>query len=173
MVFTLFDLILVAVIMVSVGFGYALGLIQSIGALVGVVVGGWLAGLYYESFSTWLSQYIPGGVAVSSIVAFIILFTIINRLIGLIFYVLDRVYHILTFIPFVKGINRIGGGVIGFLEGVLGLGLMLYFVSRFAFSEWLTEIMTQSRIANALVDVGGLLSPLLPDLLNQLKSFMS
>lgn len=170
MFFTILDLILLLIIFLFIAFGFAMGLIQAIGALVGVVVGAWLAGVYYEPVGAWLEPILLGHGITARIVAFIVIFVIINRAVGLIFWIVNKVFNIISLIPFTKSINRILGALFGFLEGTLVLGLILYFVSRYEISEWFTGILTGSKIAGWLIEMAGILTPLLPDLLNQLQS---
>ncbi|MAF13414.1 MAG: hypothetical protein CMI53_00770 [Parcubacteria group bacterium] len=170
MYFSILDLILLLIIFIFISFGFALGLVQSIGALVGVVIGSWIAGLYYEPVGAWLEPILLGHGNTARVVAFIIIFVVINRATGLVFWFINKMFNIISIIPFTKSLNRILGALFGFLEGVLALGIILYFTSRFEISEWVTEILSGSNVALWLIEMGGFLSPLLPELLNQLKS---
>ena len=170
MYLTIFDLILLIVLFLFIAFGFTLGLIETIGALVGVVLGAWVAGLYYQSVGDWLAPFVLGNVNAANIVAFILVFTLINRLTGLVFHLLDKIFHIISLIPFTKSLNRLLGAIFGIIEGVLVLGLILYFVSRFEISAWFTGVLTGSKMAIWLVKVAAILAPLLPEIIRQLKS---
>lgn len=170
MFLTILDLILLLIIFLFVAFGFAMGLIQAVGALVGVVIGSWLAGVYYEPVGAWLEPILLGHGMTARIVAFILIFTIVNRLAGLAFWFINKIFRLITLIPFTKSINRLLGALLGFLEGTLVLGLILYFVSRFEVSEWFSGILAGSKVAAWLIEMANILTPLLPDLLTQLKS---
>jgi membrane protein required for colicin V production len=172
MFLTILDLVLILILFLFIAFGFALGLVQSIGALVGVVVGAWMAGMYYEPLGAWLEPILLGHGNTARIIAFIVVFVLINRLVGLVFWVINKIFNIISIIPFTKTINRILGAVLGLLEGVLVLGLIIYFVSRFEISEWFTSILTSSQVAAWLVKIASILTPLLPALLRQLKSVL-
>lgn len=170
MFLTIFDLILLLILFLFIAFGFALGLIQTIGALIGVVFGAWVAGHYYQPFGDWLAPFLLGKTTVAYIIAFIVIFTVINRLAGLVFHLINKIFNIISIIPFTKSLNRLLGALLGFLEGTLVLGLILYFVSRFEISEWLSNVLASSKVAAWLIEMAAIITPLLPELLRQLKS---
>ncbi len=170
MFLTILDLILVLILFLFIAFGFALGLVQTIGALIGVFLGAWAAGIWYEPFGLWLEPIMLGNENLARIIAFIAIFFIINRLVGLAFYIINKIFNLISIIPFTKSLNRILGAFLGALEGVLVLGLILYFVSRFVFSDWVINILSESRMATFLVKIAEILAPLLPEILRQLKS---
>ena len=85
----IFDLILLIILFIFVAFGWWLGLIQTLGALIGIALGAYLAGIWYVTFGDWLTPIFLGHDIAAKIVAFIILFTLINRLIGFLFWILS------------------------------------------------------------------------------------
>lgn len=170
MFFTIFDLVLLLAVFLFIAFGFALGLVQALGALVGVVIGTWVAGIFYEPFAAWLDPFLLGQQNMARVIAFIILFTLINRLVGLIFWLINKIFNLISIIPFTKSLNRILGAAFGLIEGVLALGLILYFVSRYSISDWFNGVLGASKIAIFLIKVASILSPLLPEILRQLKS---
>lgn len=170
MYLSILDLILLLILFLFIAFGFAMGLVQTIGAILGVIVGAWAAGLFYEPFGVWLEPILLGNTALARIVAFIIIFVLINRLVGLLFWIINKIFKLFTIIPFTKSLNRLLGALLGFVEGTLVLGLILYFVSRFAFTDWIIDVLVASKVAMWLVWVASILAPLLPELLRQIKS---
>jgi len=172
MFLTIFDLVLILILFLFIAFGFALGLVRTIGALLGVVIGGYLAGLFYEPFSAWLEPFFLGNINTARVMSFIIIFVVVTQLVGLIFYIVNKIFNIISIIPFTKSLNRLLGALFGLLEGVLILGLILYFISRFSFSDWFSGVLTASNVAHWLIAMASILTPLLPELLRQLKSVM-
>lgn len=172
MYLTIFDLILILILFLFIAFGFALGLIETIGALVGVVLGAWVAGQYYEPFGGWLESILLGHGNTSRVIAFIVIFVLVNRLTGLVFHLVSKLFHLLSFIPFTKTINRLLGALLGLLEGTLVLGLSLYFIVRFPFSDWFSGVITGSKVAVWLMEMGNFLAPLLPEIIRQAKSLI-
>src|SRR3989344_1762067 len=170
MFLTIFDLILILILFLFIAFGFALGLIQTIGALVGVVLGAWFAGLYYEPVGAWLAPYLLNHENTARVIAFIVIFTLINRLSGLAFHIISKIFNLISIIPFTKIINRLLGALLGFLEGTLVLGLSLYFIIRFPFSDWFAGVIAGSHVALWLIEMGNFLAPLLPAVLRAVKA---
>lgn len=162
------DLILLLILFLFIAFGFVLGLIQTIGALVGLVVGAWLAGLYYLPFAGWIQTLLLGHERLANIIAFMLIFTIVNRLVGLLFYVLNKIFNIISIIPFTKSINRLLGGLLGCLEGSLFIGISLLFISHYSFSQWFSGILSASPLAGWFMSMAGFIAPLLPATLRQL-----
>jgi len=122
---TLFDLILLLILGGFVAYGLWFGLVHTLGVLVGTIAGAFLAARWYDDVASWLGFLFGGRENLAKVICFLILFIIINRLVGLIFWLVDKIFSFLKIIPFLSTINRLLGAVFGFLEGVLVLGLTL------------------------------------------------
>lgn len=166
----IFDLILLIVLFIFVSFGWWLGLIQTLGALIGIALGAYLAGLGHAMLGSWLSPIFFGHEIAAKIVAFIILFTLINRLVGLLFWIINKVFNIISIIPFLKTINRLAGAILGLTEGVLVLGTILFVIGKYSDSDWFNGIVGASSIAPWLLTISTIILPLLPEALKMLKS---
>jgi len=166
---TLFDIILLVILGGFVLFGLWFGLIHTLGALLGTLVGAWIAGHYYLSFADWLGK-IFGYSNTVKMISFIVIFIIANRLIGLIFYIIDKIFKFVAIIPFLKTINRLGGAILGFIEGILVIGVSLYIASRYPLGEWFIRSLADSTVAHWLIKIAKIITPLLPEVIRQLKS---
>ncbi|MDD5043360.1 MAG: CvpA family protein [Patescibacteria group bacterium] len=164
----LFDLVLLIILGGFILFGLWFGLIHTLGALVGVIAGSWVATHYYEVVANQLG-WLVGSSNWAKIIIFIMIFIIVTRLVGLAFYLLEKVFNIISIIPFLKTINRLAGGIFGALEGMLVLGTILYVASKYNLGV-LTEQMARSEIAPYLLLVTTILWPLFPELLKKIKS---
>ena len=171
MFLTILDLILLLILFSFIAFGFALGLVQTIGALIGVVLGAWLAGIWYEPVGNWLTPILLGHSVAAHIIAFILVFTVLNRLVGLVFWFINKIFNLVSIIPFTKSLNRILGALFGFLEGTLVLGLILFFSSRLGISEWWLGVIKGSKLAMWLIQMAGILTPLLPELIRKINPF--
>lgn len=169
MFITILDLILLIITFLFVSFGFFAGFISVVGSLIGLVIGTWVAGRYYEGIGSWLSRFFLDQTSLANIVAFIFIFTVVNRLVGLIFWTINKVFKIFSIIPFTKTINRILGAVLGLVEAILFLGVILYFISKFNFSDWMTMQLATSQVATWLIFASNILTPLLPDVVRQLS----
>lgn len=161
----IFDIVLLIILAGFVFYGLFFGLIRTVGSLIGLVGGLWLTMLFYLTVFGWVKNLFFGHEFAGKIIIFIMLFTLINRLIGFIFVLLDRTFDLISIIPFLKTINRLAGAALGFIEGGLVLGLALIFISQTGFFGWLDA----SKVAPFLISFAKAVTPLLPGLLNRVK----
>jgi membrane protein required for colicin V production len=166
----IFDVALLTIIAGFGLFGLWFGLIHTIGSLLGTLLGAFLASRYYEPMADWLTAVTGWEGNVPEVVMFIIAFIVINRLVGFVFWILERVFKIITILPFISSLNRLLGAVVGVFEGAVTVGLILYFIERFPLSEKIMEMMATSEIAPILVGIAAVLLPLLPEGLKLLQS---
>ncbi len=162
MTFTLLDVILLLAVFGFSLFGLWFGLIHTLGTLIGTVIGAAIAGQLYA--------FVPGELA--SILSFVGITFAVARLVGMGTALIEKIFHIISILPFLKTINRLGGGIFGFVEGVLFVGIVLIVASRYNLGPWFTNAMTQSKVAPPLVDAAKILLPLLPVALKQLQSWI-
>ncbi len=158
---TIFDLVLLLILFGFIWFDFWLGLIYAVGSLVGVVAASVLASRWYEFVATKLSFIFGTHADLGKIICFVVLYIVIWRLVVFIFSLINKTFNILTFIPFLKSINRLAGAALGFLEGALILGLVLFFLSNFPIG-WLVDLINQSAVAQFLIKIAKILWPLLP-----------
>jgi len=168
----LFDLILLIILGGFVAYGLWFGLIHTLGVLVGTIAGAFLAARWYDDVASWLGFLFGGRENLAKVICFLILFIIINRLVGLVFWLVDKIFSFLKIIPFLSTINRLLGAVFGFLEGVLVLGLTLYLAERYPIGDWFMNYLADSKVADYFITVGKILMPLLPEVLKQIKAII-
>lgn len=165
-----FDLGLAVIVGGFALFGFWFGFIHTAGSLLGTLAGAYLASRYYEVMAQWLITITGWQGNTARVVMFILGFIIVSRLVGFAFWIVDRLLSIITRLPFVSSINRILGVALGFLEGVMTLGLMLFFVERFPLSAKIMTMIAESELAPKFRSVADVFIPLLPDALKLLKS---
>ena len=167
---SIFDIVLLVIISGFGLFGLWFGLVDTLVSLVGTVVAVYFASRYYEPVANWLQNLTGWGANFSKVLIFILAFIIITRIVGLIFWVFRKILKIFTRIPFIRGLDRILGLVFGLVEGVIFLGISLFFISRFPLGETFMSWMVNSQVAPGLVKIASLLWPLLPEALKILRS---
>lgn len=170
---SLLDIILLVFLGGFVISGFWFGLIHTFGALCGTIIGAAAASRYYGEVAEIIQSITGGGLNAIKVITFILLFVIIARLVGLVFHLVEKVYDFISIIPFLKTINRIGGAILGLLEGGLVIGLSLYFAELYPFSAWLTKmILEQSVFAGYFLAVAKILIPLLPNAIKQAQAMI-
>ncbi len=167
------DVIILLFLAGFVFYGLFFGLIKMVGYLVGLVVGAWVASHYYLVFYEWFKWLFFGHENVGKVISFIIVLAIVSRLVGIGFYLLEKLFNILSIIPFIKGINKLAGGIFGFIEGTFTFGLIIYVASRYTFIDsFLGKQLSVSKISPLLMKLINFMTPLFPEALKTLKSII-
>ena len=170
---SLFDVILIVLLAAFVLYGFMRGFIRMVGSLIGVIAGAWLAGHYYLLAFDLLHKIFGQYENLGKVASFLIVFAIVQRLISLVFWILDKIFHIFSFIPFSRLFNKMLGVALGMIEGGLVLGLALYVISKYTFiSSIFGAALTNLEVAPWLITLAKILLPLLPDLLKSLASLI-
>lgn len=164
------DIVLLIIIGGFALFGLWFGFVHTLGSLVGTVLGIYLASRFYEPFSTWIIHFTGWGANFSRIIMFTIAFIVINRLVGFGFWILDKVFGLVTHLPFIRSIDRMFGLVFGVIEGTITVGFVIFFIERYPLSPSFMEKLSVSIVAPFAVGVATILWPLLPQALKILKS---
>ena len=154
MAFSLTDIILLIIVLGFAIGGLFAGFIRTLGAIVAFFVGAFVASRYFISFGDWLSPIIGNHPVAAKIIAFLVLFILVDRIVVLVFYLLGKIFGLITFIPFLKTINRLTGFVLGLVEGVLVVGLVIYIIAKVASGlPFIYDNLAGSQVANFLVAV--------------------
>ena len=167
----IFDVVLLILLAGFVFYGLFFGLIRTIGSLVALVAGVILASIFYDRVAVWANNFLPGHEVIIKVLVFIFLFVIINRLVSFGFSMLDRLFDLISIIPFLKTINRLAGAIFGFFEGALIIGLGLFALKSYPLiGSWFSGPMATSKIAPQFLNFIDVVKPFLPGVLNALKS---
>ncbi|MEK7084742.1 MAG: CvpA family protein [Patescibacteria group bacterium] len=151
-------------------FGLWFGLVHTIGSLLGTIAGAYLASRWYEPFADILIGITGWNENLARVIMFVVAFLIINRLVGFAFWMVDKVLGVFTHMPFIRSIDRFLGLFVGFFEGLLTLGLVIFFIERFPIFPSFMERLADSKIAPYASAFANYLMPLLPDALRVLRS---
>ncbi len=168
-----FDITIIIILAGFAWYGFFFGLIRVIGNLVGLIIGAFIANKIYLEVFDFVDKFLPGSVAVGKIIVFVLCFTIISRLIGWVFTLLEKAFNLASIIPFLKTANRILGLVFSLLEGVLAIGIAVYILDRHLPSSIpLVRWLDVSTLSPYLIKISKILAPLLPEIYNRLKAFI-
>ncbi|OIO20163.1 MAG: hypothetical protein AUJ37_00995 [Candidatus Magasanikbacteria bacterium CG1_02_41_34] len=166
----LFDIVLLIIIAVFAMFGIWFGFIHTLGSLLGTVVGAYVSSRYYLWLATWITHITGWSDNLSNVIALTIVFVVANRVIGFLFWLIERFFHPLSSLPFIGSINRFLGLVLGFFEGMITLGLIFYFIDKFPVGDIFMGWVSASVVVPYTLHSAEILLPLLPDAITQLKS---
>lgn len=149
--------------------GYASGLIQSAGSIVGLVVGTTLASRWYVPLSGFLDQFVGHQDKIAKIAAYALIVLLVSRVFGIIIAVFLKVFKIFTIVPGLKTLDKLGGTLLGFAEGALILGLS-YGVAQNLFGAEFTKLLANSPLTRFVLHVGSILLPFLPKALKEIQA---
>lgn len=158
-----FDVILFIILGGFAIFGIWFGFFHTLGSLFGTVFGVYLASRFYDPMSLWLIEITGWDINVARVIMFTLTFVFINRLIGFVFWIVDRFLDVLTHLPFISGLNRMFGFALGLFEGLITIGFFVYFVEIFPVSDWLMDQIEGSFIAPIALNTVEMMLPLLPE----------
>ena len=164
------DIVLVSIIGLFGAFGFWFGFIHTLGSLLGNVLGAYLASRYFEPLADFLITITHWSGNFARIVAFIFAFIVINRLVGFVFWLIDRAASLITRLPFIHSLDQFLGLILGLIEGIVSLGLIIFFIERIPLSQLAMQHLADSVIAPSLSKTAAILWPLLPDAIRLLRS---
>ncbi len=156
------DIVMMVGIGVAAFVGVRKGIIKMVLTLAGLVVGIVLAGRYYGPFSQQLS-FIPQA-SLAKVAAFAIIFIGVM----IIATVLARLLKWAASAIMLGWVNRLGGGILGFVVGAMFCGAFLAMWVKFL---GMTGAIAQSTIAPILLDQFPRVLALLPKEFGTIRSF--
>jgi len=169
---TTIDIIILVVLALFVWKGIKLGLIESIGGILGLFLGAFLAGRYYDEVGEMIKGVLFNSEILANVLGFILAFIVVNRAVALLFWIIDKIFHVIAIIPLLKTFNSLLGGVFGLLEGLIFIGIIIFFLSLVPFTGNLQEKVEASRFAGVLKTVGKIADPFIPDTLPAFQDYL-
>jgi uncharacterized membrane protein required for colicin V production len=162
------DVLLIVLVGLFVLFGLFFGAVHTLGSVVGtalgIVVSTRLIDQAFERFG-----FLLGGGTVARIVLFIILFLLVSRLTGILFWIVEKMFGIFAMVPFAKSLNRLIGGILGFVEGVVVVGVVTYYALQYLPDGVVRASLEQSSVAAYLLMTATALQMLFPEGVRVLK----
>jgi membrane protein required for colicin V production len=120
-----FDIIVLVVIGILTIAGLSSGMVRQLFGLAGVVAGYMLAMRYYQFCSKYLTSFPPGTAKATSFVAIFLACIVVAYLIG---WLIEKVFSATG----LGLLNRIGGGLLGFVKGSLIVCVMVMVLNVFS-----------------------------------------
>ncbi len=156
------DILLIVIVGAFALFGLFFGLVHTLGSLIGAVLGIIVATHFIEP-TVEAFGFLLGGGSIAKIVIFVILFLLVSRIVGLVFWVLEKIFGLVSVVPFASSINRLLGGVFGFIEGSLVVGIVLFYAMQVLPEDTLLTLLQNSTVADAMVGMVSNMQLLFPE----------
>jgi hypothetical protein len=132
------ELVLILILFALAGRGWRIGLVESLGELVGAAVAFMVA--------RWGSALF-GVTGVTRFIAFVVIALIVAKLVGLLFHIASKILKIVTSLPFIHLATNFLGGVLGFLTGIILIGSTTYIVLFYRLDPTLMGWLGGSHVA--------------------------
>ncbi len=170
---SIFDIVLILIVAAFVFHGLSKGLIRLLGNLVALIIGAFVASHFYLTFFEWGKHLMNGRENIGKIIAFIVVFVVAAKITDWVFIWIEKLFNLVSFIPFTKFINRLLGGILGLLEGSLFLGIIIFVSSRYAIiGSLFGNQLINSQTAPYLLKTVDIVMPVLPEALKALQSIL-
>ncbi len=141
----MFDIIILLIIIGFIWKGVKLGFIESLGGIIGIILGLLAAGRWWQVAAGSLEPLLGNNQWLSMIIGWTLVFILVNRLVALIFWIIDKIFHIVAIIPFLKSINSLLGGILGLIEGFLLVGSIISIILLTPFNSSFSEKLNSSK----------------------------
>lgn len=164
------DAVLILILFAFAFTGFWFGFIHMLGSFASIVLAAVISGRYFDFVAQKLSFLFGGYENLGRIVTFVIIFLVVTRLVGFVFWLINKLFNLLALLPFLKTINRLGGAAFGFFEGVILSSLSLYLLVRYPLSETLTQALSNSRVVDYLLNIANRVAPLLPEVVQKARA---
>jgi len=166
---TILDIVVVLILAVFFFKGFSLGLVRAVGAFIGLVVGLWLAGRYYQPMGDWLVGWgLPD--TFSAAAGYIAMFIVAVWGVSIIVWMADRVFKFLAIVPGMKLLNNVLGGVLLLIVGIIIVGVSLYVVGQFSAPGSSTKLaLERARVAPLVTAAAWVAAPLIPQSIEQFR----
>lgn len=159
---TFIDILILVIIGAFVFFGFFFGFIHTFGSLIGTIVGIVVASrLVDPTFDMF--GFLLGNGDVAKVIVFIILFLLTSRIIGLLLWFVNGLFYIFAFIPFAGFINRLVGAAFGFVEGIIVVGVVIFYAMQILPDDTLLFTLQNSIMAKFLIAMVSALEVFFPE----------
>lgn len=168
-----FDIILIILLFGFIYGGFFRGLIKSLGSILGVIAGVWAGSHFYLLVFLKIGSWFGPFENIGKTVSFAIIFVLATIIIGIIVRIIDKAYDILSFLPFLKTINRFAGALLGLLEGGIVLGLIIFVLAKYSpVDSFLGELLINSTLTRFFLDFIKIIFPFLSVAIKNLSSMI-
>jgi uncharacterized membrane protein required for colicin V production len=165
------DIAILIVLLAFVLSGWKFGFVHTVGGIIGAILSIFIAVKLYEPIAMSSFGLMLGGNSnIGKIVCFAGVYFALAKLIGLVIWIIDKFTKFLSVIPFVEGVNRVVGAILGLFEGLIITAGVVYIAGKYPIAEGFGLSLSGSHIATTMNAVVRAFEPFFPDVLAQLRS---
>lgn len=158
------DWVIIIWLVIAFFTGARTGFVFWAGTVLGLIVGVYVAGNYYDTIAAWL-----GNTGWSDLGVFLLALVVITALGGIGAQVLNKAFDFIRWLPFLTTANRVLGGLLAVIVNVLLLSVVIFFASHIEISSVVTQTIAESRLAALLLVVSLVVSWILPSTITDIS----
>ena len=147
------DIIFLLIVFTFVLFGLWFGFIYTVGSTLGFFLGIFVASRTYDFFDSSVTI---------KILLFVLIYIVVGRLVGLVFYLIEQLFKLVSIIPFTKTINRLLGAFLGFIEGMFVVSGIIFIIHYYNLHTWFRSV-AESKFAPLALQIIQLAEPFVVD----------
>lgn len=137
-----------------------MGVVRKVGGLIALIVGASLATHYYTYTAQWVNFLFFENDNLANVAGFIMILVFCYLFISVV---------LMKIVPAGLPYNHLLGFFLGAAEGLLAVGVVVFFLARFPFWPVLNQALAVSTFAPLVSKVTYIIWPVLPDVLKNLK----
>jgi len=153
------DWIIIAWLVIAFIVGVRLGLIYRIGHIIGLALGVQLALKYYSVIAAWF-----GSSVWNQVIIFLLIVVAVGELAGIVALLLDKIFKLFSWIPFLKSANALLGGIVAVLNHVVLISICVYFATTLSLNVIVTQTIAESQLGSWALITGAWLAKFTPGL---------
>ncbi|MAG11896.1 MAG: hypothetical protein CMI52_03765 [Parcubacteria group bacterium] len=154
-----FSVVLLIILGLFAFAGFWFGLLHTIGALIGTILGAFLASKFHGWGASVLLGKFDLNENTAQVLGFLLVFVLVSRTFGLSVWLIEKIINASGIVPFFGMLNRTSGAVVGLIEGVMIVGLVLSFSMQFPITDKWKPQIEKSGVAQSTMNASKLLWP--------------
>jgi membrane protein required for colicin V production len=167
---TLVDWLIIGIILLFSITGYMRGFVATVVSWVGTILAIFISLHFFKPLGDWLSNIFGWSGGAVHFLVFALAFILLFIGVELLFKLINRALRIITELPVISFANRILGLLFGVIQGVLVAVILLFVISKFPVSAYLTSSVDNSILAPKLQVVIVLAQPMIPGAIQTIQS---
>jgi len=156
MEFSIVDLFIAIIIFAFLFYGFFFGFVHTLITLIGAIAGIYVASHIVDPVQNFLS-FIFGTGLIGKVILFIIIYILIVKLLGVIFWIVEKVWQVMKWVPLTGTIDRLLGMALGLIEGIIVVAAIIYYALIFLPADGIRTALETSFLAHQLNFIANIL----------------
>ena len=143
------DILLLLLLFVFLMRGISIGLIGSVFEVLSILAGMLVASRYYSLAGNYFMERFQISNSLVDTISFAVIFIIVSALIT----VVGSLVSLVTRLPFIRKLDRVGGSFTGAVVGMVAVGMILVLLTTFPLIEDFNSRVKESQLASSMLNL--------------------